>query len=577
MAEPVRLVVWDLDETFWSGTISEEGISYNANHHHIVVKLAERGIMSSICSKNDRDVVERVLLEKGLWDYFIFPSINWEAKGPRLQALVDAVQLRPSTILFIDDNHFNREEAAFFVPGMQIRDESYISSILSDPSFKGRDDPELSRLKQYKLLEKKKEEEASFSGDNREFLRSCDITVELEFDIESNIDRAIELINRTNQLNFTKNRLSENIDEARAQLRSYIANHFVTVGLVIVRDRYGDYGYSGFYGFHHGSFRYFCFSCRILNMGIETWLYRHLGRLKLDVKGEVLTDVFDEIREIDWIRLATSKIPIHSLSGKEKLFSQIIGRGGCDLSALLHYMSPLATTITAILQTTRSGVSVRPDHSILLKYSLEGITSTDLETLSAVALSVDEVRPVLNDNSKLWILSFWGDAEIPLYQSRKTGVIVPFHVHEYTKTNIIAVTPEDFRMKVKDPAYKAFHNQLRSDFTFYGLISEACFKANLRFILSKFGPEDAACILLLNDTIESGGKIHVDDRMRSVNSWIREVIDGFTAVGLVSIRDFVKDEVEIHSWNHFDRMVYVRVANEIMRMAGHLRRTTHAH
>jgi hypothetical protein len=50
MAETIKLVIWDLDETFWRGTLDEGGITqYVQAHHDIVVELAQRGIMSSIC------------------------------------------------------------------------------------------------------------------------------------------------------------------------------------------------------------------------------------------------------------------------------------------------------------------------------------------------------------------------------------------------------------------------------------------------------------------------------------------------------------------------------------------------
>lgn len=91
MSEAVRLVVWDLDETFWNGTIVEGGIEYRQECHDAVIELARRGIMSSICSKNDFETVRAILVEKGIWDYFIFPSIAWEPKGPRLAALVEEI------------------------------------------------------------------------------------------------------------------------------------------------------------------------------------------------------------------------------------------------------------------------------------------------------------------------------------------------------------------------------------------------------------------------------------------------------------------------------------------------------
>lgn len=54
--------------------------------------------------------------------------------------------------------------------------------------------------------------------DPRGFLRTSDIRLIIEHDIEPHIDRAIELINRTNQLNFTKRRLPEDIEAARLEL-----------------------------------------------------------------------------------------------------------------------------------------------------------------------------------------------------------------------------------------------------------------------------------------------------------------------------------------------------------------------
>ena len=53
LKNPVKLVVWDLDETFWKGTLSEEGITPIIGNIELVKQLAQRGIISSVCSKND--------------------------------------------------------------------------------------------------------------------------------------------------------------------------------------------------------------------------------------------------------------------------------------------------------------------------------------------------------------------------------------------------------------------------------------------------------------------------------------------------------------------------------------------
>ena len=80
--EPIRLIVWDLDETFWHGTLTEGGIIWRDECRDAVIALARRGIMSTICSKNDPDRVRQVLIEHGVWEYFIFPSHQLAAKGP---------------------------------------------------------------------------------------------------------------------------------------------------------------------------------------------------------------------------------------------------------------------------------------------------------------------------------------------------------------------------------------------------------------------------------------------------------------------------------------------------------------
>ena len=40
--EAVRLVIWDLDETFWRGTLTEGGITFLPEHKEIVIELARR-------------------------------------------------------------------------------------------------------------------------------------------------------------------------------------------------------------------------------------------------------------------------------------------------------------------------------------------------------------------------------------------------------------------------------------------------------------------------------------------------------------------------------------------------------
>jgi FkbH-like protein len=155
MVEPVRLVIWDLDETFWKGTLTEGGVRADQHAGNIVVALAKRGILSSVCSKNDFDQAKDLLKQLDVWDYFVFPSIDWTPKGPRVAAIVEAAQLRAETVLFVDDNPLDLQEARHFTPSLQIADQAIVARILDDDRFMGKPDESLARLASYRILEEK--------------------------------------------------------------------------------------------------------------------------------------------------------------------------------------------------------------------------------------------------------------------------------------------------------------------------------------------------------------------------------------------------------------------------------------
>lgn len=118
LLDPVKLVVWDLDDTFWNGTLSEESVTAIPANVELVKRLAARGIVSSICSKNDREAVECELTAMGIWDFFVSPSISFQPKGASIAALIDALQLRSASCVFVDDNPAVLAEAGFACPGL---------------------------------------------------------------------------------------------------------------------------------------------------------------------------------------------------------------------------------------------------------------------------------------------------------------------------------------------------------------------------------------------------------------------------------------------------------------------------
>ena len=79
------------------------------------------------------------------------------------------------------------------------------------------------------------------ANSNEEFLRQSKIEVKIVYDCTSEINRIEELINRTNQLNYTKIRISKD------EISLLLNNPNYECALIHAKDKYGDYGYVGFY------------------------------------------------------------------------------------------------------------------------------------------------------------------------------------------------------------------------------------------------------------------------------------------------------------------------------------------
>jgi FkbH-like protein len=562
-AEPVRLVIWDLDETFWRGTLTEGGITLWPQAIEVIKELARRGIVSSICSKNDLEAVREILQNAGVWEYFVLPSITWEPKGSRIAALIEAIQLRPATVLFIDDNPINLQEALHSVPGIQIESPELIPMMLADSRFQGKDDPALERLEQYKKLERRKADEAAASGDVADFLRASDIRVRFDFEVIDHLDRAVELINRTNQLNFTKVRLPENPTEARDALRHLIASHEVRVALVGVRDKYGDHGWCGIYVLHNdGRLIHFAFSCRILGLHVETWLYNRLGCPRLEIQGDVLADVKAEGASIDWIQIEN----VSGTDDKESVprIERVVARGGCDLMPVAHYFGSIAAEVVGEFNDNRFGMDGRVDHSTFLRTAFsDGLSAEAMIAAARLGYREGDFASAATDphrSPEIWILSFWSDAAYVLYRHREHGFSVPFSLTGYHSSDAREADPDALRTSGVGAQILDALTVLKSDYDYIGFIGEVDFKETLRLICASANPEIQIFIVGANEYfVDSSGQGQIMNLTRQQNRWISEIIPAYPNVQLLNIRDHVRSEAEVHSPYHFDRMVYYRL------------------
>jgi FkbH-like protein len=335
---PIKLVIWDLDDTFWNGTLSEGGITLIDKNIEMVKTLVDRGIMSSICSKNDLAPVKQRLADAGIWDYFIFPHISWAPKGGQVASIIEQANLRAENVLFIDDNSINVEEVRFLFPAiMATHPDDVLPTLLELEQARGKDDRAHSRLKQYKKLEQKVSDQTKAALSNEEFLRQCEIKLRFDYDIEPNFERIVELINRSNQLNYTKIRLET--AKSIADFSENLKRFDVFSAAIFASDRYGDHGLIGFYmhlkNWEANKLVHYVWSCRMMNAGLEQYVYERLGEPTIKIISPVSNPI-KVFEKIDWISETDSKEDIRSSGDRPKLLLL----GGCDLLAVASYCSP---------------------------------------------------------------------------------------------------------------------------------------------------------------------------------------------------------------------------------------------
>lgn len=332
----IKLVIWDLDDTLWQGTLAEGDtpILYE-KRAELIKQLNLRGIVNSICSKNNFDEAKKMLLRLDMWDQFVFPKISYSPKGEVIKNILDEMHLQAKHTLFIDDNDSNLNEAKHYNPELNVLNAKFCEAIPINDW--GKYDENLTRLKQYRSLEIKTASRNK-SSSNEEFLRRCHIRVEFLDYSEELFARLYELVERTNQLNFTKNRMTVE------QLRAMINDPEIRTQLIRAEDDFGDYGIIGFYSIRRTELIHFVFSCRIMNMCIEQFVYEYLNYPALTIVGETASRVGKYATTIDFIQIINNDTKVSDEDSIEKVLSEdatvnIFGLGACDLYHVMGYFS----------------------------------------------------------------------------------------------------------------------------------------------------------------------------------------------------------------------------------------------
>lgn len=298
-----KVIVLDCDNTLWGGIVGEDGLegikldpyNYPGNVYYLfqrqLLKLEKEGVLLAVCSKNnEKDAMDVInghpyclINEKNIVAW----KINWNDKVENIKSLSQELNLGLDSFVFIDDSEVECEFVKSNLPMVDVllvpKKIYELPKLLSEfKAFNGT----LSGDKQYNLTEKYKTEklrnnEINKFSDIDSFLASLNLEIEIMKAQEKDIDRIVQLIQKSNQFNLTTKRY--NVGEIERFIDS--DNYFV-YGMN-VRDKFGDYGLTGVAILNKISDQIyidtFLMSCRILGRKIENVFLKEILKLTNEI------------------------------------------------------------------------------------------------------------------------------------------------------------------------------------------------------------------------------------------------------------------------------------------------------
>ncbi|CAM2066021.1 HAD-IIIC family phosphatase [Sulfidibacter corallicola] len=285
-----KLIVLDLDNTTWGGIVGDDGWENlhvgghdpvgeaHVDFQHRVKEVTRRGIVLGISSKNEESVameaIEKhpeMVLRK---DDFAGWRINWMDKASNIADLVKEINLGLQSVVFLDDNPTERARVRealpeVFVPEWPKNALNYAAAfqelaLFDIPAINPED-----RKRAEMYVAERKRSELREGADMSTWLSKLEIKAEVENLNDSNQQRTVQLLNKTNQMNLTTRRLTQE------ELIDWIGVEGRSLWTLKVSDKYGDYGLTGIVSVDYSeggdtaSIVDFILSCRVFGKNIE--------------------------------------------------------------------------------------------------------------------------------------------------------------------------------------------------------------------------------------------------------------------------------------------------------------------
>jgi FkbH-like protein len=284
-----KVIIVDLDETLWGGIMGDLGWQNirlgghdaigeaYADFQRSLKRLSGRGILLGIVSKNEEELALEAIKNHPEMvlklDDFAGWRINWQDKAQNIVELISDLNLGIDSAVFIDDNPVERARVREALPEVMVPEWPcnpifYTTALLKlncfdIPSVSSED---RSRTSMY-VSERKRKQLSHEVGSLGEWLKTLELIVKVEELNEANLERAAQLLNKTNQMNLSTRRMT------KKELRDWASSRQNKFWTFRVSDKFGDSGLTGIASLsvedRTGRIIDFILSCRVMGRGVE--------------------------------------------------------------------------------------------------------------------------------------------------------------------------------------------------------------------------------------------------------------------------------------------------------------------
>ncbi len=290
-----KVLILDCDNTIWGGVVGElgcqnielgeEGIGKAyVDFQRAIKRLKHEGIILCISSKNNYNDVMNVFMNNRNMilkkqDFTSF-KINWKNKSENIKEISSELDLGLDSFVFFDDNPIERDQVKRNCRQVTVinPDEnvtSWASQMMECFELCKINITEEDKKKTFQYKNRVKfKEDLKNNYKNNSFLEKIRLEAKIVFFNQSNKQRALQLIQKTNQFNLTTRRYTD------SQLEEFYNNKNNKIFLVDLKDKYGDHGTVALIMLIKKNNKLvienFLISCRVLGRNLEDWIMQQI-------------------------------------------------------------------------------------------------------------------------------------------------------------------------------------------------------------------------------------------------------------------------------------------------------------